>query len=130
MSIFADSVADLAAKLAALNLDVVTDPRAARPFSVFIELPSFDGFNNKIADVTVIVRALASPPGNANAAAWLLTTVDTIMDANLAVVSGRPSTALIGEQAIPAYDMTIRLAARRLPPPPAPAPLTPDPLEE
>jgi hypothetical protein len=116
MSIFADSITDLATKLTALNLDVVTDPRAARPYSVFVELPSFDGFNNKIADVTVVIRALASPPGNANAAAWLLDTVDTIMNANLAVISGRPSTALIGEQAIPAYDLTIRLAARRLPP--------------
>ena len=125
MSIFADSITDLATKLSALNLDVVTDPRAARPFSVFIELPTFDAFNAKIADTTVVVRALASPPGNANAAAWLLETIDTIMDANLAVVSGRPTAALIGEQSIPAYDLTIRLAARRLPtppPPPAPAP--------
>jgi hypothetical protein len=122
MSIFADSITDLAAKLTALNLDVVTDPRAARPFTVFIELPTFDAFNAKIADTTVVVRALASPPGNANAAAWLLETIDTIMDANLAVVSGRPSAALIGEQSIPAYDLTIRLAARRLPVPPPPEP--------
>lgn len=117
MSIFADTITQLETDLTALGLAVVTDPRAARPFSVFIELPTFDGFTNRIADITVLVRCLASPPGNQNAADWLLATIDTIMAANLAVVSGRPSMAIIGEQNIPAYDLTLRISARREPPP-------------
>jgi hypothetical protein len=52
--------------------------------------------------------------------------VDTIMDANLGVVSGRPTTALIGEQAIPAYDLTARMVTRRVNAvPPTPPPFNP-----
>lgn len=121
MSIFAAAIAQLETDLDDLGLAVVTDPRAARPYSVFIELPTFEGFTNRIADITVVLRCLASPPGNANSAEWLLATIDTIMAANLAVVSGRPTVAIIGDQNIPAYDLTVRLAARREPPPPEPA---------
>jgi hypothetical protein len=120
---FTEAVDKLVTDINALGYEAYHDPRAARPFSVFVELPFFDGFTNRIADVTVTARCLASPPGNANSSKWLLETVDTIMAANLAVVAGRPTVAVIGEQSIPAYDLTIRLSVRREPtPPPPPAP--------
>jgi hypothetical protein len=120
---FTEAIQKLVDDIENLGFEAYSDPRAARPFSVFVELPFFDGFTNRIADTTVTIRCLASPPGNANSAKWLLETVDTIMAANLAVVAGRPTVAAIGEQNIPAYDLTIRLSIRREPtPPPAPTP--------
>jgi hypothetical protein len=124
---FTEAVDQLVQDINDLGYECYADPRAARPFSVFVELPFFDGFTNRVADVTITARCLASPPGNANSAKWLLETVDTIMAANLAVVAGRPTVAVIGEQSIPAYDLTIRLAVRREPPPPPPPPPPPAP---
>jgi hypothetical protein len=115
---FRDAIAELVTDLEALGLQVVTDPRNARPFCVFVELPTFDGFNFRIADATVVLRVLASPPAAQNAADYLLSTIDLIMAANLAVVAGRPTAALIGDQNIPAYDLTVRIAIRREPTPP------------
>jgi hypothetical protein len=39
--IFTDAINHVAASLTALGLKPVTDPRNARPLTVFIELPSF-----------------------------------------------------------------------------------------
>jgi hypothetical protein len=117
---FAEAIEKLVDDLQALNLEAYADPRAARPFSVFVELPTFDAFTARIADTTVILRVLAAPPGNASTAKYLLQTIDTIMAANYAVVSGRPTVAVIGEQSIPAYDLTVRISIRREPPPPSP----------
>jgi hypothetical protein len=100
--------------LADAGLVVVTDPRNARPMSVFVELPIGDAFNNNIVDVRISLRILAAPPGNQDAANYLLSTFDTIHQLDtLAVVDFRPSTAVIGEQNIPAYDLTVRLSTRR-----------------
>jgi hypothetical protein len=96
------------------GLVVVTDPRNARPMSVFVELPIGDVFNNNIVDVRISLRILAAPPGNQDAANYLLSTFDIIHQLDtLAVVDFRPSTAVIGEQNIPAYDLTVRLSTRR-----------------
>ena len=37
------------------------------------------------------------------------------MDSEIAVLSGSPSIAQIGSQELPAYDLTIRIAAQRVP---------------
>lgn len=115
---FAEALQKLVDDLEALNLEAYSDPRAARPFSVFVELPVFDGFNARIADATVTLRVLAAPPGNATTAKYLLETIDTIMAANYAVVAGRPTVAVIGDQNVPAYDLTVRLSIVRTPPAP------------
>ena len=118
---FTDAINKIVADLTALGLAAVTDPRAARPYSVFVELPTFEGFNARIADATVVLRVLASPPAEQNAANFMLKTIDEIMAADLGVVAGRPTAALIGDQSIPAYDVTVRISIRREPtPPPAP----------
>jgi len=112
--IFRYSIADVVAILEALPVVAVTDPRNARPGTVFVELPTFTVFTSQIADVTMVLRVLAPPPGNLDAANWILQTVDLIMDSRLAVIDGRPTMASIGQQDLPAYDLTIRLASRRI----------------
>ena len=118
--IFRDSINAVSAVITGLGLVPVTDPRNARPLTVFIELPTWDTFARHVADVTMRLRILAAPPGNLDAANYLLTTAWTIMNSSLAVVSGSPSIALIGSQELPAYDLTIRLASTYETPPPSP----------
>jgi hypothetical protein len=112
---FASTINTVAASLIALGLVPVTDPRNARPLTVFIELPNFTCFNNQIADITIDLRVLGAPPGNQDATDYILGVVDTIMNSPLAVVAGSPSVAQIGSAELPAYDLTIRIASRRVP---------------
>ena len=113
--IFTDTVDTVSASLTALGLKPVTDPRNARPLTVFVELPTFTCFNNQIADITVDLRILGAPPGNQDASDYILGVVDTIMNSPIAVLSGNPSLAQIGSQELPAYDLTIRIASKRIP---------------
>jgi hypothetical protein len=112
--LFATAYSAVATALSNAGLVVVTDPRNARPLSVFVELPTATAFNSNILDVTIVCRILSAPPGNQDAADYLLTTADTIHQlTTIAVTDCRPSVALIGEQQIPAYDLTVRISARR-----------------
>lgn len=115
--IFTDAISTVSASLTALGLKPVTDPRNARPLTVFIELPSFQSFGanptSKVSDVTITLRVLGSPPGNQDATDYILGVVDTILGSNIAVVSGTPSIATVGSQDLPAYDLTVKLTATR-----------------
>jgi hypothetical protein len=118
--IFRDSINNVAAVITALGLVPVTDPRNARPLTVFLELPTWDTFSRHVADVTMRLRVLGAPPGNQDVADYLLKTAWTLMNSTLAVVSGAPSVAIIGTQELPCYDLTIRLASTYDAPPPTP----------
>lgn len=108
------AVTAVAGLVTAAGFQAVTDPRAVRPYCVFIELPTFTGFTKAVADITIRLRLLAPPPGDANAAEWLLNTADTLMAVgNLAVIDGAPSIAMIGNQDLPAYDLTCRIGINR-----------------
>ena len=112
--IFAEAITAIASRITALGLVPVTDPRNARPLTVFIELPTFTSFTYNVGDLTFTLRVLAAPPGNQDASDWLLTTIDTLMaDQGLAVVAGQPSLAVLGNQELPAYDLTVRIGSRR-----------------
>lgn len=111
--LFVESVDAVKTALAGLGLTVVTDPRNARPLSAFVEAPTFDTFSRDVSDISITVRLLAPPPGNDDALQWLLTKCDAIINSSLAVTAGQPSTAIIGEQQLPAYDLTIRVSTRR-----------------
>jgi hypothetical protein len=111
--IFTDTINAVSATITALGLKPVTDPRNARPLTVFIELPVFSSFNNQTADITIDLRVLGAPPGNQDTTDYILGVVDTLMNSSLAVVSGRPTVAQIGSQDLPAYDLTIRIGTSR-----------------
>jgi hypothetical protein len=119
--IFRDSINNVAGIITALGLIPVTDPRNARPLTVFLELPTWETFSRHVADVTMRLRILAPPPGNQDAADYLLKTAWELMNSTLAVVSGTPSVAIIGTQELPCYDLIIRLASTyEAAPPPTP----------
>lgn len=109
----AAAISSIKTTLTGLGLKPVTDPRNARPLTVFVELPTAQMFNSNIPDVTVVLRVLAPPPGNQDSTDYLISVADTIIGSSLAVVSAAPSIALIGEQQLPAYDLTTRLAVER-----------------
>ena len=112
--IFAEARTAIINRITALGLVPVTDPRNARPLTVFVELPTFTSFTYNVGDLTFTLRVLGAPPGNQDVADWLLTTIDTLMaDQGLAIVAGQPSLAIIGSQELPAYDLTVRIASRR-----------------
>ncbi len=115
--IFTDATTALSNAITALGLVAVTDPRNARPLTIFIEPPAFDAFNagqlNSVADLTFTIRILAAPPGNQDATDYLLTTMDTIFNSSIVITSGRPSLTVVGAQEIPSYDLTVRMSARR-----------------
>ena len=112
--IFTDAIDAVSATITALGYKPVTDPRNARPLTVFIELPVFTAFNNQTADVTIDLRVLGAPPGNQDTTDFILQVVDQLMDSSLAVISGRPTIASIGSAELPAYDLTIRIGTSRV----------------
>ena len=94
----------------------VTDPRNARPLSVFVELPTITAVTHKVLDLTFTLRVLGAPPGNQDSLDWIFTAVDTLIQvADLAVVAGSPSLAQIGTQELPAYDLTVRYGTHTTP---------------
>ena len=112
--VLADSITHVTTIINGLGYKVVTDPRNARPLSVFVELPTFTTFAHDVVDVTCTVRVLAAPPGNQDATDYVITIADAIHDAfGGAVTAGQPSVALIGEQQLPAYDLTVKLSQQR-----------------
>ena len=111
--ILADAVNATATKLTALGLAVVTDPRNIRPMCVFIDLPTVTAFTYNVGDIRLQVRVCAPPPGNQDAADYLMTTADTIMNSTLAVTDLRPGFVSTGGQDLPTYDLTIAVAVRR-----------------
>ncbi len=111
--IFADAQGTLVASLTALGLKVVTDVRNARPITVLIEPPTFTCFNSNIADIEIGIKILAAPPGNQDAADYLITTADTIMNSSISLIRGIPGIMLIGGQEVPTYDLTVRVGTQR-----------------
>jgi hypothetical protein len=112
--IFTETIDAVSATITALGLVPVTDPRNARPLTVFVELPTFSSFNNQTADITIDLRVLGAPPGNSDTTQYILGVVDQLMNSSLAVISGRPTIAQIGSAELPAYDLTIRIGTSRV----------------
>lgn len=99
--------------LIGLNLKPVTDPRNARPLSVFIELPTVNAFTYNVGDITLRLRILAPPPGNQDAGDYLMTVADQIMNSSIAITDLSPGLVSVGGQDLPTYDLTARVAVRR-----------------
>jgi len=111
--IFAAAQGTLVASLQALGLAVVTDVRNARPISVLVEPPTFTCFNSNVADIEIGVKILAAPPGNQDAADYLITTADKIMNSAISLIRGIPGVMQIGGQEVPTYDLTVRVSTMR-----------------
>lgn len=104
----------LVAALEAAGLTVVTDPRNARPFCVLVEPPNVDAQQNTtLVQLSFPITVLGTPPGNRDTVAWLLATVDDILGAEAGPTTGGPSTVTMGNQDLPAYQLTTTIQIRR-----------------
>ena len=111
--IFADAITKIKDTINDLGLVAVTDPRNARPLTCLIEMPTYTQFTNQVANISVVVHILAGPPSNQDSGDYLMSTLDTLMDSELAITGGSPTLVGIGSQELPAYDITIRIGAKR-----------------
>ena len=111
--IFATAVTKVKDTINDLGLVAVTDPRNARPLTCLIEMPTYTQFTNQVADISVVVHILAGPPSNQDSGDYLMSTLGTLMDSELAITGGSPTLVVIGSQELPAYDITIRIGAKR-----------------
>lgn len=111
--ILLDAVNACKTSLNALGLKPVTDPRNARPLSVFIELPTVSAFTYNVGDITLRLRVLAPPPGNQDAGDYLMTIADQIMNSAIAVTDLAPGVVSVGGQDLPTYDLTVRVVVKR-----------------
>ena len=101
--------------LTALGLQVVTDPRNLRPFSVFVELPTVTAFNYNVGDISIVLHICAPPPGNQDSGDYCMTVADQILNSPIAITDLRPGFVSTGGQDLPTYDLTARVAVQRTP---------------
>jgi hypothetical protein len=95
------------------GLAVVRDPRNVRPPCVLVEPPTIEQNQNRtLCEVSFPVTVLAPPPGNADSMAWLLRTVDDVIDA-VGPTTGGPAVVSIGNAELPAYQLTTTVQLRR-----------------
>ena len=112
-SVLSDAVNAITAELTTLGLKPVTDPRNIRPNTVFVELPTATNLTYNVADIRIVLRVVAPPPGNSDAADYLMGIADRIMDSPIAVTDMRPGLLSIGGQDLPSYDLTAAISVRR-----------------
>lgn len=111
--LFNEALDDLAATIAtATGMSTITDPRNLTPPCAFIDTPSFTAFNNKIVTVHWPVRLIVSGPGNLDGSRALLNMAAKVMALKVAVVSGRPTTAIVGGAEYASYDLIIDTQAQ------------------
>lgn len=111
--LFNEVLDDLAARIGAITgVTVVTDPRNLAPPCAFIDAPTFDAFNGNIVKMTFPVRVITLGPGNLDAQRSLMNLASKLLNANLGVLSGRPTMAILGGTEMPAYDLSISIQAQ------------------
>jgi len=107
MNVFDQVRADVAGKLAAAGLTPTLDPAATVPV-VLVDAPTVDvsagvgGWR-----VTVPVRLVHGPPGDAAALAWLLDTLEVVLTVFPGAVPAAPGTYPRNETDCPAYTVPV-----------------------
>jgi hypothetical protein len=101
---------NLAATLQTITgLRVVTEPRAINPPCVFIDVPSFDAGNSNIVKMVFPVHVVGTGPTDLNGLRVLLNIASKLLNKDIAVTDGRPSSLTIGGQDFATYDLQISI---------------------
>ena len=109
VNVFSDARGDIAGKLAAAGVDYVTfDPRAQAP-CVLVDVPmrndpGVGGIGGWTVEIPV--RIIVPPPGDADAAAWLLDQLEPVM-AVYPFATFEAGTVNRGDADLPAYTVTV-----------------------
>ena len=111
--LFNTAIDNLAATLGTITgLRVVTDPRDLNPPCVFLGAPALTAWNGNIAKMEFNATVVTLGPGNLDALRNVLNISASILNKNVAVTDGRPTTVNIGGQEFPAYELTIPMQAQ------------------
>jgi hypothetical protein len=111
--LFNKAIDDLTTSLTAITgLRVVNNPQNINPPCVFIDAPNFEAFNYNIARVEFPVKIVGSGPANLPALRDILAKCALLLNANIAVTRGVPSSLEIGSQLFPSYDLTIEMKSQ------------------
>lgn len=111
---FYEAWSDVVTALTDGGFAVVRDPRNARPMTVFVNPPTGAMVAHDVADITITLKILAAPPGNLDAAEYLVTQLDGIADLDtIAITTFEPTVTEVGDQSVPSYDVAVRLSERR-----------------
>jgi hypothetical protein len=106
MSGFADVRAEIAGKLAAAEVVATLDPRAQVP-CVLVDLPRVTGSQGIGGwTVEVPIMILAPPPGDADAATWMLDELEPVMTVYPGALAD-PRTVNHAGGDCPAYVVTV-----------------------
>ena len=84
-----------------------SDPRNINPPCVLVDAPSFLMHTNVITEMQFNIKILAIGPGDRKALDKLLQLADLIREAELGLMSGRPTVTQIGNQDFASYEMTL-----------------------
>lgn len=103
----------IAGKLSAAGAAAVTlDPRAPLP-CVLVDAPTVDASAGVGGWATTVpVRAIAAPPGTADALAWLLDQLERVLVVYPGAVPATPGTVTRNEVDCPSYTVPISLDVR------------------
>ena len=96
------------------GISVVNDPRNVNPPCALISAPSIESYNNKIVKLVYSCQVITLGPGNLDAERSLLNIVAKLIDKNVAVMTGRPTSVDIGGAMYPAYELTINVQAQSI----------------
>ena len=101
---------NLAAKLQEITgLRVVTEPRGINPPCAFIDAPSFEAWNGNIVKMVFPVHIVGVGFADLNTLRTLMNISSKLLNKNVAVTEGRPSTLTIGGQDFATYDLRISI---------------------
>ena len=96
------------------GLPVVDDPRAVRPPLIVVEPPTVTGTpNGHHVSCTVPIIVVAPPPGNRDAARFLMGLTDQVVDILEGPSTAEPGTYTISGQEMPCYTVSLTLIATR-----------------
>lgn len=110
MGLLDDGYSALVTKLGTITgLPVVSssDPRNINPPCVLVDAPSFLMHTNVVTEMQFTIKILAIGPGDRKALDKLLQLADLIREAELGLMSGRPTVTQIGNQDFASYEMTL-----------------------
>ena len=111
--LFNTALDDLAAFLTEVRgLQVVTSPQNIVPPCAMISACSFEAWNSQVADMTFPITLITLGPANLDAMRSLLNMCALVLNHNVAVTSGRPTTLEVGSAIYPAYELIIKLTAK------------------
>ena len=110
MSALQDARVELAGKVAAEGLRVVTDPRDVNPPCVLIGPPATIVRRAGCGlEAAVPVLIIAPPPGNEDALVWQLDTLEVLYSVLPAVTDAAATVVAVAGADAPAYELTARI---------------------